>query len=157
MIEINEKLIERLNYLKRTIFFEILEMAGRVFIIVDYDESVVIGKRGFLPEEKERGLVLVFNKRMSFAWQADALVANLVFVDKPEKCYIPINFITGVFSPDLRIQMVMPSFKIPKIEEAPIKSEQTNAEEIKEKKTKKKTKKANDKKVIDISKFRQKK
>lgn len=111
MTEFTNELINRVNALKKYIFFEILELAGRAFIIVDYDENVVIGKRGFLPEEKERGLVLVFNSKMKFNWNEDAITATLVFGNTPEKCYIPINAIAGVFSPDLRVQLAVPVFK----------------------------------------------
>lgn len=111
MIEITDELMGRLNKLREHTFFEILDMAGRVFIVVDYDESVIIGKRGFLPEEKERGLVLVFNKKMKFNWDEQAITATLVFGNTPEKCYIPIELIAAVFSPDLRIQLVLPVLK----------------------------------------------
>ncbi|MEN2985856.1 MAG: hypothetical protein ABDH16_04295 [Thermodesulfovibrionaceae bacterium] len=111
MIEISEELIARLNELKRYVFFEILELAGRVFTVVDYDETVIIGKRGFLPEEKERGLVLVFNRRMNLNWQDNVLTATLIFNNNPERCYIPVNFIATVFSPDLRIQFTAPVLK----------------------------------------------
>lgn len=111
-MELSDDLIKRLNDLKRHTFFEILELAGRVFIIVDYDESVLIGKRGFLPEEKERGLVLVFNSKMKFSWNDDhGISATLVFGNSAEKCYIPANAVAGVFSPDLRIQLSMPAIK----------------------------------------------
>lgn len=114
MIEVSEELIRRLNELKKGIFFELLELAGRVFIVVDYQEDVIIGKRGFLPEEKERGLVLVFNKRMNFKWDKNILKATLVFGNTPEKCYIPVNAIAGVFSPDLRVQLLVPVLKLSK-------------------------------------------
>lgn len=155
MIEITEDLLNRLNNLKRNTFFEILDLVGRVFIVVDYDESVVIGNRGFLPEEKERGLVLVFNKRMNFLWQSEALEATLIFGERPEKCYIPTNFITGVFSPDLRVQLVVPSIRIPKDENLvnqAQKAEQTEAVDEKKRRRPKKSRC----KVIDINKFRQK-
>lgn len=111
MIEASKELIKRVNELKRQVFFEIFELVGRVFIIIDYDENVVIGKRGFLPEEKQRGLVLVFNTRMKFQWNEDALTATLIFGNRAEDCYIPINVITGVFSPDLRVHFTAPIFK----------------------------------------------
>lgn len=111
IMELSSDLIRRLNELKKHTFFEILELAGRVFIIVDYDENVIIGKRGFLPEEKERGLVLVFNNKMKFSWDDNSISATLVFGSSPEKCYIPVNAIAGVFSPDLRIQLAVPAFK----------------------------------------------
>lgn len=146
MIDLSDDLIKKLNALKKHIFFEILELAGRVFIIVDYDESVVIGKRGFLPEEKERGLVLVFNSKMKFNWDNDAITATLVFGNTPEKCYIPINTIAGVFSPDLRIQLAVPVFRF-KIEKDSLLLHQSDKE----------NKKCNMENVIDITKLRKKK
>lgn len=146
MIDLSDDLIKKLNALKKHIFFEILELAGRVFIIVDYDESVVIGKRGFLPEEKERGLVLVFNSKMKFNWDNDAITATLVFGNTPEKCYIPINTIAGVFSPDLRIQLAVPVFRF-KTEKDSLLLHQSDKE----------NKKCNMENVIDITKLRKKK
>lgn len=146
MIDLSDDLIKKLNDLKKHIFFEILELAGRVFIIVDYDESVVIGKRGFLPEEKERGLVLVFNSKMKFNWDNDAITATLVFGNTPEKCYIPINTIAGVFSPDLRIQLAVPVFRF-KTEKDSLLLPQSDKE----------NKKCNMENVIDITKLRKKK
>lgn len=143
MIENDDEILKRINDLKKQIFFEILELAGRVFIIVDYDESVVIGKRGFLPEEKERGLVLVFNPRMNFKWEENRISAILVFGNTPEKCYIPINSISGVFSPDLRIQFSCPVFKVSKQNDESPQKLDTDEKIGKEK-------------VIDISKLRKK-
>jgi hypothetical protein len=150
VIEFTNELINRVNALKKYTFFEILEFAGRVFIIVDYDESVVIGKRGFLPEEKERGLVLVFNNRMKFNWDEDAITATLVFGNTPEKCYIPINAIAGVFSPDLRVQLAVPVFKS-KIKDEGDSSTATQNDKENEKQKEKKDN------VIDITKLRKKK
>ncbi len=141
MIEISQELIKRLNDLKKHTFFEILNLAGRVFIIVDYNENVVIGKRGFLPQEKEQGLVLVFNSKMNFTWDENALTATLFFGNSPEKCYIPIDFIAGVFSPDLRIQLIVPVLK--KIKQIEDESPAITQENDKEK-------------IIDIKKLRKK-
>lgn len=154
MIEKYEELIKRLNELKKYVFFEILELAGRVFIVVDYDETVVIGRRGFLPEEKERGLILVFNRKMKFTWDEDAITAILVFGNTPERCYIPINAIAGVFSPDLRIQLSVPVLKS-EIE----KKEDSSPLDQNDKENKKQTTVENEKKdnIIDITKFLKKK
>ncbi|MGB9711423.1 MAG: hypothetical protein ACPLZA_08050 [Thermodesulfovibrio sp.] len=144
MIEFTDELIKKLNELKKQTFFDLLELAGRVFIIVDYDESVVIGKRGFLPEEKERGLVLVFNSRMKFSWENDAITATLVFGSTPEKCYIPVNAIAVVFSPDLRVQLSVPVVrKINKEEQIKESSKQSDMQDKG--------------KVVDITKLRKKK
>lgn len=149
-MEISDDLIKRLNDLKKYTFFEIIELAGRVFIIVDYDESVVIGKRGFLPEEKERGLVLVFNSKMKFSWDNDGISATLVFGNSAEKCYIPVSAIAGVFSPDLRIQLTTPIFKY-KIEK------EENSLPSSQNLMQSKPKKDKIENVIDIKKLRKKK
>lgn len=93
--------------LKRDIFYRLLEMAGRVFIIVRHGESVSIGGRGFLDEEKANGLVLVFNKRMNFIWDETGLHASLVFGSSAEKCHIPPESIIAVYSPELNAQFVV--------------------------------------------------
>ncbi len=46
---------ERIGDLKRHIFYELLDMAGRVMVLVKYSPDVVIGNRGFVGEEKETG------------------------------------------------------------------------------------------------------
>ncbi|MDA8077718.1 MAG: ClpXP protease specificity-enhancing factor SspB [Nitrospiraceae bacterium] len=93
-----------INDLKRQIFFEMLDLSGRVFILVNHAEDVVIGNRGFLPEEKEKGIILVFNKRMNFEWGDEAISARLVFGATTEKCYIPVEEVLSVFSPELAAQ-----------------------------------------------------
>ncbi len=98
--------IERLNALKKHIFFELLDITGRVFIVVRYHKDVVIGKRGFLPEEKEKGIVLVFNKRMKFQWQEWGIEATLVFGTQTEHCLIPVDHIIGVYSPEINTQFL---------------------------------------------------
>jgi hypothetical protein len=90
-----------LQELKKQIFFEMLDLAGRVFILVRHSDNVVIGKRGFLPEEKEKGLVLVFNKEMNFQWDQSGISAKLVFGATAEHCFIPDDDILSVFSPEL--------------------------------------------------------
>ncbi len=90
--------------LKKKVFFEMLKLAGRVFILVEDSRDVVIGKRGFLPAEKEKGLVLVFNGKMNFEWDDSGISAHLVFGSTPEKCFIPHDSIVSVFSPELSAQ-----------------------------------------------------
>jgi hypothetical protein len=90
-----------INDLKKHIFYEMLDLAERVFILVNYSEKVVIGTRGFLPEEKEKGLVLVFNKRMTFEWTGGAITARLMFGSRSEECFVPAAEIVSVFSPEL--------------------------------------------------------
>jgi len=98
-----------LNDLKKHIFFELLELAGRVYVLVGYSDNVIIGERGFLPEEREKGLILVFNRRMNFEWDAQGISATLGFGTKNEKCFIPPESIVSVFSPDLNAQFSVSS------------------------------------------------
>jgi hypothetical protein len=96
--------VHDLTSLKKHIFFELLGLAGRVFILVKYSEDVLIGERGFLPEEKEKGIMLVFNPAMNFAWDDQGISATLGFGTKTEKCFIPPDSIISIFSPDLNTQ-----------------------------------------------------
>lgn len=96
-----------LDELKRDVFFRVLEMAGRVFVVVRHSESVVVGTRGFLGEERDRGLVLVFNSRMRFQWDETGIHANLVFGTDPHKCFIPPEDIVSIYSPDASIQLTI--------------------------------------------------
>jgi hypothetical protein len=96
-----------LTGLKKRIFFEMLDLAGRVFVLVRHSDNVVIGKRGFLPGEKENGLVLVFNKKMNFEWDEPGISAKLVFGRASENCFIPNEDILSIFSPELLAQFTV--------------------------------------------------
>ena len=103
-----------LTDLKKHIFFELLDLAGRVFVLVGYSDNVLIGERGFLPEEKEKGLILVFNRKMNFEWTAQGISATLGFGTKNEKCFVPSESIITIFSPDLNAQFsVSPAVQEP--------------------------------------------
>ena len=93
-----------LEELKKQVFFDMLSIAGRVFVAVGYGDDVVVGKRGFLPQEKEKGLVLVFNQKMNFTWDDIGITATLVFGSTPEKCFIPHDKIMTIFSPEMNAQ-----------------------------------------------------
>ena len=97
---------ERIEDLKRHIFYELLDMAGRVMVLVKYSPDVVIGNRGFVGEEKETGIILVFNPKMKFTWDEFGITATLVFGSTPQKCFIPAGSITAVYSPELNAQFV---------------------------------------------------
>ena len=97
---------EKMNELKKTIFHQMLEMAGRVFIVSRYSENVVIGKRGFTGDEKTNGVVLVFNKSMNFVWDEWGISSTLVFGTSPQKCFIPSDDIVAIYSPELNSQFV---------------------------------------------------
>lgn len=95
---------EDLNSIKRDLFFDLMKLAGRVFVAVECAEDVTIGNRGFLPEEQEKGIVLVFNPHMNFTWDENGISAKLVFGNTAEKCSIPPERIIAVFSPELNAQ-----------------------------------------------------
>ncbi|OGW24306.1 MAG: hypothetical protein A2X59_07860 [Nitrospirae bacterium GWC2_42_7] len=97
-------MVSSMNDLKKHVFYEMIDLAGRVFVHVGYSENVVIGNRGFLKEEEEKGIVLVFNKRMNFVWEDDGISVTLVFGTSPEKCFVPAEDILSVFSPELNAQ-----------------------------------------------------
>jgi len=95
-----------LNSLKKHIFFEFINMAKRAFILIRYSEDVVLGRRSFTEDEKENGIILVFNDRMNFQWDDYGLTATLVFGTSPQKCFIPVEDIIVVYSPELNAQFV---------------------------------------------------
>jgi hypothetical protein len=97
-------MVSSLDDLKKRIFYDMLDLAGRVFILASYSADVIIGKRGFLAEEKEKGIVLVFNKRMDFEWTNAGISARLVFGAETHQCFIPHDSIMSVFSPELSAQ-----------------------------------------------------
>jgi hypothetical protein len=97
--------------IKRDVFHHLLELTGRVYIVVQHSDHVIIGRRGFTEEESANGLVLVFNKNMRFTWDTDGIHASLVFGGVAEKCYIPVRDILAIYSPDAKVQLTVdPSF-----------------------------------------------
>ncbi len=99
-----EEFIDGLNELKKKIFFDMLAMAGRVFILIQYSEDVRIGTRGFIGDEPEKGLILVFNDKMRFSWDNGVIEAKLSFNNAPQKCRIPVSNIVTIYSPELQSQ-----------------------------------------------------
>lgn len=99
--------MDDLEALKKDVFFRLIEAAGRVFILVRYSDGVRIGGRGFLPDEMENGIVLVFNRQMNFTWDTAGIHATLAFGSSVEKCFIPPEDIVAVYSPELGAQFVV--------------------------------------------------
>jgi hypothetical protein len=93
--------MQTLAELKREVFSRLIELAGRAYIQVRPSEGVRIGRRGLIGEEKEKGIVLVFNQMMKFRWDEYGLSATLLFGSSPEKCFIPAEDIVGIYSPEL--------------------------------------------------------
>ncbi len=104
--EQKSNLLKELNNLKKKVFYDLLNLAKRVFIVVKYSDNVIIGNRGFLEEEKKNGLILVFNTKMNFLWKDNFIDAKLVFGTTPQKCFIPEENIIAVYSPDIQTQFV---------------------------------------------------
>jgi len=92
--------------LKKTIFYEMLDLAGRVFIVVRHSAEVMIGTRGFTEEERKNGIVLVFNRKMNFSWDDRGIATTLVFGAVPQKCFIPAEDIVVIYSPELNAQFM---------------------------------------------------
>jgi hypothetical protein len=99
--------VAELGEIKKEVFFRLLELAGRVYIVVRYSDEVRIGMRGFSEEERQGGLVLVFNRGMQFAWEPSGIKASLVFGSSIEKCFIPEEDIVAVYSPELGVQLAL--------------------------------------------------
>ncbi len=96
----------RIKGLKKIVFHEMLEMAGRVFIVAKYSGKVRIGNRGFTEDEKKNGMVLVFNKSMKFIWDDSGIRSTLIFGSSPQKCFIPLEDIMVIYSPELNSQFM---------------------------------------------------
>jgi hypothetical protein len=99
--------MQTLAELKREVFGRLLELAGRAYIQVRPSDEVRIGRRGLIGEEKEKGIVLVFNPMMKYVWDDYGLSATLLFGSAPEKCYIPAEDIVGIYSPDIGAQFTV--------------------------------------------------
>jgi stringent starvation protein B len=99
--------LTELNNIKMRVFFDLLNLVGRVYVIVRYSEEVHLGNREFSDQEMENGLILVFNAKTNFTWKDDAIEAKLVFGAGPQKCYIPAEHVVAVYSPELNTQFVV--------------------------------------------------
>ncbi|KAF0182111.1 MAG: hypothetical protein FD164_1344 [Nitrospirae bacterium] len=94
-----------LNSLKRHVFYELLDLVGRVFVVVSYSPEVILGKRTFSEEEKHSGLTLVFTPRMPVQWNEHGMNATLTFGERAQKCFIPSGSIVAVYSHELQVQL----------------------------------------------------
>ncbi len=72
--------------------------------MIRHSEGVRIGRRGFTEDEKQGGLVLVFNHQMKYIWGEDGIEAKLSFGGRAEECFIPSEAIMLVYSPELGTQ-----------------------------------------------------
>ncbi len=94
------------DLLKKEVFNRLMDMSGRVFVLVRHSDKVIIGHRGFTEDEKEKGITLVFNQDMRFIWDDTGISATLSFGSTAEKCVIPTSDIVAIFSPEAGVQMI---------------------------------------------------
>lgn len=94
-----------LNDLKKNMFFELLNLAGRVYVVVRFSPDVDLGRRTFTPEEQKSGLTLVFTTRMAIQWDSVGLSTTLTFGAQPCRCFIPSHDMIAIYSPDLQVQL----------------------------------------------------
>lgn len=94
-----------LSALKKNVFFELLNLAGRVFIVVRHSEAIDLGRKVFTEDEKKNGMTLVFTERMAIQWDAAGISTTLTFGSQPHRCFIPSADILAIYSPDLQVQL----------------------------------------------------
>jgi len=98
---------KQVKYLQN-LFYDLLNDYGKVFIVVKYSDRTIIGERGFTEEEKEKGILLAFNRRnhRNLQWTKDgSIVAALGFGvnNKPENCFLHCDDIVSIYSPDAKV------------------------------------------------------
>jgi hypothetical protein len=116
---------KQVEYLQR-FFYDVWNDYGSVYLLVKYSDNTVIGGRGFTDEEKQHGLVLVFNDRTNnkLEWDAEGnLSCVLAFGAKREDVAIHHDDLLGVFSPEAGVQFLRSD--VGKESEAPTRGEGT--------------------------------
>ena len=98
----------QIKYLQN-LFYDLLNDYGCAFVVVKHSDRTIIGNRGFTDEEKDKGLILVFNNRnhRNLQWTEDgSIVAALGFGtnNRIENCFIHHEDIIAVFSPEARVK-----------------------------------------------------
>jgi len=97
---------KQVEYLQR-LFHDIWNDFGKVYLLVKYSSKTSIGKRGFTAEEREKGLILVFNNKTNskLDWDTDGnLTCILAFGTRKEDVFIHHDDLLGVFSPEAKVQ-----------------------------------------------------
>jgi hypothetical protein len=98
----------QIKYLQN-LFYEVLNDYGQVYLVVKYSAKTTIGSRGFTEEEKQKGLVLVFNQNnhKNIQWTDDgSIITALGFgtSNRPENCFLHSDDVVSVFSPVAKIR-----------------------------------------------------
>ena len=99
---------KQVEYLQK-LFYDIWNDFGSVYLIVKYSGNTRIGKRGFTEEEKQQGMILVFNDKTSntLNWDAEGnLTCVLAFGTRKEDVFIHHDDLLGVFSSEAGVQFL---------------------------------------------------
>jgi hypothetical protein len=97
---------KQVAYLQK-FFYDLWNDFGGVYLIVHHSDRTRIGRRGFTDEEKQRGLVLVFNNKTNakLDWDGEGnLSCVLAFGARKEDIFIHHDDLAGVFSPEAKVQ-----------------------------------------------------
>jgi hypothetical protein len=100
---------KQIEYLQ-SLFYDLLDDYGQVYIVVKYSENSVIGNRGFTEEEKKHGIILTFSRQnyRNLHWAEDgSITASLGFgvSNRPERCFLHCDDIVSVFSPSAKVRL----------------------------------------------------
>jgi hypothetical protein len=99
---------KQIAYMQK-LFFDLWNDFGSVYLLVRYSDRSRIGRRGFTDEEKEQGLVLVFNNLTNarIEWDEEGNVTcELAFGSRREDVYLHHDDLRGVFSPEAQVQFI---------------------------------------------------
>lgn len=92
-----------LTDLRKSVFYNILDMAGKVYIVVKYsEESILPWTKKHI---KEGSMSLVFNQSnyKNLVWTNSRVNVVLGFSDTTMQCTFPSKDIIAIFSPQLNI------------------------------------------------------
>ncbi len=98
----------QVEYLQK-LFYDLWNDFGSVYVVVDHSDRTKIGRRGFTDEERERGLVLVFNDKTNtqLKWDSEGnLSCVLAFGTGKEDVHIHHDDLRGVFSPEAGVHFL---------------------------------------------------
>lgn len=99
---------KQVAYLQK-IFYDLWNDFGSVYLVVKHSDRTVIGKRGFTDDEKQHGIVLVFNSRTNnkMEWDAEGNVSCvLAFGASREEVHLHHDDLVAVFSPEAAVQFL---------------------------------------------------